>query len=153
MFSRFRSRYGTFKAQTPEAQTPEMSGMLMPGISTERKLAVFQGLVKSDDNRVFEWESRASPWRLLAMTLAKVGTGIPALLLLWWTMGYRKEQLMKCDTREHTLASVCLCEYTKAFIRVFPLLAVNICLCMAMRLILQERIYYGFFTSWCLAGF
>jgi len=159
MFSRFRSRYGTFKEQTPEAQTaeaqtPELSGMLLP--ATERKLALFQALVKCDDGsptRAFEWESRASPWKLLAMTLGKVGKSIPALLLLWWTMGYRKEQLMKCDLREHAVASVCLCEYTKAFIRVFPLLAVNICLCMAMRQILQERIYYGLLRAGALLDF
>jgi len=138
----------------PEAQTPELSDMLVP--AAERRLAVFQALVKSDDGsptRAFEWESRVTPWKLLAMTLGKVGKSIPALLLLWWTMGYRKEQLMKCDLREHAVASVCLCEYTKAFLRVFPLLAVNICLYMAMRLILQERIYYGFLRAGALLDF
>mmetsp|Transcript_11903 Transcript_11903/g.23094 ORF Transcript_11903/g.23094 Transcript_11903/m.23094 type:complete len:398 (-) Transcript_11903:71-1264(-) len=150
MFSRFRNRYGTFRRQTPEEQTPA------PEASTEKKLITFQTLVKSDDGcqaRCFEWESRASPWKLLATTLGKVGKSIPALVLLWWTMGYRKEQLMKCDGRIHAIASVCLCEYTKAFIRVFPLLAINICAGMVMKLVLQERIYYGLLRAGALLDF
>lgn len=144
----FSSNYGTLKKQMPEVQTPE--------VPLVRRLSVFQALLKSNDgcsNRVFEWESKASPWTLLTATLSRVGQSIPALLLLWWTMGYKKDQLMHCDTREHALASVCLCEYTKAYIRVFPLLAVNLCLTMAMRLILQERIYYGFLRAGALLDF
>jgi len=151
MFSRFRIRYGTFKEQTPE-----VSGTVEPDVSSEKKLTMFQALVKSDDGceaRAFEWESRASPWKLLATTLGKVGKSVPALVLLWWTMGYRRKQLMACDPKVHTAASVCLCEYTKAFIRVFPILAMNICLFMAMRLVLQERIYYGFLRAGALIDF
>lgn len=103
--------------------------------------------------RSFEWESRGFPWRLFAMAMGRVGRSIFALALIYWCMGIRREFLMSCDGRRYSLATVCYCEYSKTFLRVFALLGLNISLTVAMRLIVQERIYYGMLKQGGLIDF
>lgn len=92
----------------------------------------------------FLWEKEARPWSLLTKAGIAVGKNVCALLILFWTLLTQREYLMICDGRHLHIAMVYGCEYTKAYLRSFPLLAVNVTLVVAMRILVQQRMYYGF---------
>lgn len=60
---------------------------------------------------------------------------------------------MVCDGRELHWGMLYGCEYTKAYLRSFPLLAVNVTLVVAMRILVQQRMYYGFLKAGGLLDF
>eukprot|EP00421_Protoceratium_reticulatum_P049223 CAMPEP_0168431960 /NCGR_PEP_ID=MMETSP0228-20121227/38650_1 /TAXON_ID=133427 /ORGANISM="Protoceratium reticulatum, Strain CCCM 535 (=CCMP 1889)" /LENGTH=408 /DNA_ID=CAMNT_0008446083 /DNA_START=31 /DNA_END=1254 /DNA_ORIENTATION=+ len=152
---KFRARYGTFE-KAKEAPSP---GSLDESIASleaqllklrhERDRCASQESVAHE----FKWEQKARPWMLFALALGRVGRSVAGLVLLYWSIGIKRESLMECDARVLPFASLFACEYTKAFVRAFTMFALNIALAVAMRMILQERIYYGLLRAGGLLDF
>jgi len=92
--------------------------------------------------REFEWEKNGEPTSLLMHMSVSFGKQLAALLLLFWQLIHQKSLLMTCDARIVGLW-VYPCEYTKTFVRCFPLVAASVVLLVGNRCMLQQRIYYG----------
>lgn len=111
----------------------------------------------SGEVRVFEWEGRGYPWTLLLQAASLVGKQYVALAMIVFQvfyMSHSKEQyLMVCDERQVGLKLALVCEYTKAYVRCFPLLAMVISLVVAARLILYQRVYYTMLRCGVLCDF
>jgi len=100
----------------------------------------------------FQWERRSSPLQLFLSVGINVGKNVVALLLLFWQLFRQRTFLMSCDKRvigNWTYP----CEYTKTFIRCFPLLATICLMIIASRQMLQQRIYYGLLKRGALLDF
>merc|ERR1719265_495601 len=80
------------------------------------------------------------------------GKNLVALLLLFWQLFKQRTFLMNCDKRVIGNWTY-LCEYTKTFIRCFPLLGAIVVLCIASRQLLQQRMYYGLLKRGALLDF
>merc|ERR1719454_2154069 len=61
--------------------------------------------------------------------------------------------MMSCDSRSIGMAASLACEYTKAYVRWFPLLALVVTLIVASRLMLCQRIYYELLKKEAILGF
>lgn len=95
----------------------------------------------------YEWEKVANPWALFLNAMIVIGKNAAALLLLYCTLlrgSASKKNLLVCTPLKLAPWQVYACEYTKSFLRAFPLLAMCVTLCIATRVIVQMRAYYGF---------
>jgi len=114
------------------------------------------GTFPAADERTFKWEGAATPLSLLIKAGASSGKILVSLFMLAYMLlslrvtsnGLERVRganptLMPCNPTQVSNVQVVLCEYTKAYLRGFPLLAMSVTLAVAMRLMLQTRIYYG----------
>lgn len=97
----------------------------------------------AEEHATFVWESQVTPWRLFLLSVVAMLKNVAGLMMLYWVLISQKEYLMACDTRKHPFSVVLGCEYTKAFLRGFPLLGASISIVVAMRVMLQQRVFYG----------
>ncbi|CAE7718779.1 tetA [Symbiodinium sp. CCMP2456] len=89
------------------------------------------------------WEAEyASPWAILFNTLALVGYQIVAMAIIAYQVFYRRHYVMACIHNELCTWQLWACEYTKAFTRFFPLIAILISMSLARSMILVQRMYY-----------
>lgn len=100
----------------------------------------------------YEWEKTGAPLQLLMSVGMNVGRNLVALLLLFWQLFQHRSFIMSCDSRVIGNWSY-LCEYTKAYVRCFPLLGAMVVLMIAFRHLLQQRIYYGLLKRGALLDF
>lgn len=105
------------------------------------------------EHETFNWEHRTNPWMLFFNTGINLGKNVAALAIVYWTLLMKHEYMMACDGRIHSTVSVYACEYTKAYIRAFPLLAANVSLIVGWRVLLQQRVYYGMLKAGGLLDF
>jgi hypothetical protein len=89
-----------------------------------------------------EWHQLGSPVVLLMSSGVVFGRQCVALGIILASVFYSHEYLMTCDSRQVGFAAGALCEYTKAYVRCFPLLALVVSLMVTCRQILQHRLYY-----------
>ncbi|CAE6932515.1 unnamed protein product [Symbiodinium natans] len=84
------------------------------------------------------------PWDLFVEAGVSVGRQLFALVfILVQVLGPRShDNLMSCDPLRCGWYSSIFCEYTKAYVRCFPLLAMAVSLMVATRMVLNHRIYY-----------
>lgn len=61
--------------------------------------------------------------------------------MLWDTMGSNRS-FMHCDSRQQGMKVAALCEWSKAYVRCFGLLALVISLMCASHMLLHQRVYY-----------
>lgn len=90
------------------------------------------------------WEHRGEPLQLFFEAGLAAGRQLFALLLIIiQVLGpHSHENIMNCDpVRCGTYLSF-FCEYTKAYVRCFPLLAMAVSLMIAARMVLNHRLYY-----------
>mmetsp|Transcript_30341 Transcript_30341/g.56886 ORF Transcript_30341/g.56886 Transcript_30341/m.56886 type:complete len:413 (+) Transcript_30341:102-1340(+) len=88
------------------------------------------------------WEMEyASPWVLLANTLGVVGYQILSMTVIAYQVLYKRQWVMRC-THDELGAWLWACEYTKAYIRFFPLVAILLSMSIARSMILIQRMYY-----------
>eukprot|EP00927_Polykrikos_kofoidii_P050566 TRINITY_DN44461_c0_g1_i1.p1 TRINITY_DN44461_c0_g1~~TRINITY_DN44461_c0_g1_i1.p1 ORF type:complete len:401 (+),score=31.71 TRINITY_DN44461_c0_g1_i1:90-1205(+) len=92
--------------------------------------------------RIWDWESRGQPWRLLLNTFVTVGRQFLAISLVAWQASGPHEELMSCDRKLIGLGAAVACEYSKAYVRGFPLLAMVISLLVASRTFLFLHFVY-----------
>lgn len=110
------------------------------------------GTLSPPQEESFQWEKSSTPLQLFIKVGINVGKNVVALLLLFWQLFSQRTFLMNCDKRvvgNWTYP----CEYTKSFIRCFPLLAASVVLIIAGRQMLQQRIYYGILKRGALLDF
>mmetsp|Transcript_59418 Transcript_59418/g.128969 ORF Transcript_59418/g.128969 Transcript_59418/m.128969 type:complete len:325 (-) Transcript_59418:82-1056(-) len=60
---------------------------------------------------------------------------------------------MQCDPTKLSTPQVIGCEYTKAYLRAFPLLGISVTLAISLRTMLQQRLYYGLLKAGGLLDF
>lgn len=60
---------------------------------------------------------------------------------------------MPCDDRKVGIFNAILCEYTKAYVRCFPLLGLIVSILVASRMLLQQRAYYEMLSHGTLITF
>lgn len=104
----------------------------------------------------FEWESNGESWSLLIKAFATVGKNLGALGVLYWTLlrgENGRHNLMQCDPTKLSTPQVIGCEYTKAYLRAFPLLGISVTLAISLRTMLQQRLYYGLLKAGGLLDF
>lgn len=99
-----------------------------------------------DSVRVFEWESRGSPWTLLISAGSLVARQYVALALICLQVFFigtsDKRYLMSCNPFKIGFAATYFCEWSKTCVRCFPLMAMVVSLVVAARLILNQRAFY-----------
>lgn len=98
------------------------------------------------------WEKAAEPPSLLLHVGIAIAKQLAALLLLFWQIFHYYKLLMRCDSRIVGFWAY-PCEYTKTFVRCFPLLAASVVLLVGCRCMLQQRIYYGLLKRGALLDF
>lgn len=94
---------------------------------------------KSDDKT---WEYRGYPWRLMLDVGILFGRQYLMLISIVVTIFASRDYLMSCNPKETSTLTAVLCEYTKAHIRCFPLLALVVSLFASSRVYLFLRVYY-----------
>jgi len=67
-----------------------------------------------------------------------------ALIVIVMQVFTSYKYLMTCDTRQVGFLAGCACEYTKAYVRCFPLLAILVSIFVTSRNVLQTRVFYVF---------
>jgi len=90
----------------------------------------------------WKWEERGSILSLAGEIGLSTGKQLIALGMIVVQIYYAKDLLMDCDSRTCGVYKAILCEYTKAYVRCFPLLAISVSLIVASRMLLIHRIYY-----------
>eukprot|EP00439_Symbiodinium_sp_Y106_P085245 s46_g27.t4 len=90
------------------------------------------------------WEIRGEPWDLFVEAGVSAGRQLFALVfILVQVLGpHSHENVMNCDPVRCGWYLSIFCEYTKAYVRCFPLLAMAVSLMVATRMVLNHRIYY-----------
>jgi len=89
------------------------------------------------------WEEEwGSEKKLLLYGALSIGRQGVVLFLIIIEVAFSHHYLMSCDSREVGVFAAVVCEYTKAYVRCFPLLALVISLVVQSRSILQQRIFY-----------
>lgn len=110
-----------------------------------------------EEEKLPNWEIESSPWRLFLSSTIVIGKNLATLLLLYWTLLWgpaAKKNLMLCWNPPHlSVWEQFGCEYTKAWVRSFPLLSAIVVLVISLRLMVQQRIYYGFLKEGALLDF
>lgn len=89
-----------------------------------------------------QWEQRGGLVRLSMEFAVTVGAQALALGAVINQVYYSRSLLMSCDSRKTGMTVAVLCEYTKAYVRCFPLLAIVVSLIVASRMLLCQRMYY-----------
>lgn len=92
--------------------------------------------------RIWQWHSYGDPWMLLLGALGSVGQQVLALGLVAYQVLLKHKYLMVCNASKQGMLVAATCEYTKAHVRFFPLLALVVSLMVASRMLLHHRIYY-----------
>lgn len=113
---------------------------------------MFYGSVPPKD-RTWEWESRGWPLYLLVQIIALIAQQWLTLVLIIFEVVWRYDYLLSCNPHEIGYGSAVLCEYSKAYVRCFPLLAVVVSIMVADRLYLYQRLYYQLLKRHCLIMF
>lgn len=90
------------------------------------------------------WEYRGSIRELFVEAGVAGGRQFFALvLIIIQVLGvHSHENLMACDPSKCGFYSAVFCEYSKAYVRCFPLVALAVALMVATRMILNHRLYY-----------
>mmetsp|Transcript_9263 Transcript_9263/g.17046 ORF Transcript_9263/g.17046 Transcript_9263/m.17046 type:complete len:412 (+) Transcript_9263:34-1269(+) len=90
------------------------------------------------------WETRGEPRDLFVEAGLATGRQLFALVfILVQVLGPRShDNVMNCDPLRCGWYLSVFCEYTKAYVRCFPLLAMAVSLMVATRMVLNHRIYY-----------
>jgi len=90
------------------------------------------------------WESRGKPFELFAEAGFAAGRQLFALTLIIIQVfgAHSHDNLMSCDPDRYGESAAVFCEYTKAYVRCFPLLALAVSLMVATRMVLNHRVYY-----------
>jgi hypothetical protein len=92
-----------------------------------------------------EWVALGSSWTLMLTAAKEILREVAALGLIIFSVFTSHDYLMSCDTRQGTGVNCVLgtaCEYTKAYVRCFPLLALTLAMMVAARQFMQHRMYY-----------
>jgi len=113
-----------------------------------RSMANIEERTEYDDKAVAKTiEESYGSWRLLRHILLALVEFWAALGFMYWSLLYRKDELMDCSAYPRTAAHSFLvrhsCCYTLACLRGFPILATNMILILMIRIIVQTRIYYS----------
>lgn len=88
------------------------------------------------------WEWRGNPWWLMFEVVKLYGRQLLMLITIVTAVFTSKEFLMICDSRVTGLFTAGVCEYSKAYVRCFPLLALVVSLLSACRVFLFLRVFY-----------
>lgn len=132
----------------------EKSSSASHGLHTENSAVVCEKtLCRDADSMKFygscaedgpEWHSRGTPLTLLLQAGAQVGRHIVALGLVVLQIYFASERrhLMNCDSRIIGLPAALTCEFSKGFVRYFPLLALMVSLMVVARMLLSTRAFY-----------
>lgn len=88
------------------------------------------------------WEERGTMRHLSLEFFLTIGKQFFALSTVLVQIYYSKKLMMSCDSRQVGMSVAVVCEYTKANVRCFPLLAFIVSLIVAFRMVLCQRMYY-----------
>lgn len=90
------------------------------------------------------WEYRGSIRELFVEAGVAGGRQFFALVIIIIQVlgSHSHENLMACDPTKCGFYTAVFCEYTKAYVRCFPLVALAVSMMVATRMILNHRIYY-----------
>lgn len=105
------------------------------------------------DERHLQWEQRGGILRLSIEFASTVGTQSLALCAILNQVHYSRSLLMSCDSRQVGITVAVFCEYTKAYVRCFPLLAIIVSLIVASRMFLCQRMYYKMLKKGAILDF
>ena len=101
------------------------------------------GSIEAGHKQTATWEDEyASPWMILFNTIALVGYQILSMAIVAYQVLFKRHYVMRCTHHELSAWQLWTCEYTKAFTRFFPLVAILISMSLARSMILIQRMYY-----------
>lgn len=107
--------------------------------------------------RTFAWEAYGAPWRLVCQTAVLVGRQYAALALIAFQVFFltrgQSNYLMSCNPESIGQGASVVCEYSKGYVRCYPLLAMVVSIVVATRLVLHQRVYYVMLRRGLLVDF
>lgn len=107
---------------------------------------------RSDEHEM-QWEQRGGLMRLSLEFASTIGAQSLALAAVINQVYYSRGLLMSCDSRKVGMTVAVLCEYTKAYVRCFPFVAVIVSLIVASRMLLCQRMYYKILKKHAILDF
>lgn len=123
--------YGTLPESSPAAKAKAPTG---PSDAAPR-----------DDGaaaKLLQWHALGEPWGLLQSAVLPVLKQCITLGIIIMSVFFSKDYLMSCDPTKYGYTVAAGCEYTKAYVRCFPLLALLVAIMVSSRMFLQHRMYY-----------
>eukprot|EP00933_Yihiella_yeosuensis_P006690 TRINITY_DN111445_c0_g1_i1.p1 TRINITY_DN111445_c0_g1~~TRINITY_DN111445_c0_g1_i1.p1 ORF type:complete len:466 (-),score=102.51 TRINITY_DN111445_c0_g1_i1:71-1468(-) len=103
------------------------------------------------------WQRRGEPFELFMEAAVASGRQLVALGFIisqvLTTHAVHDGNLMACDPIRYGKSKALMCEYTKSYVRCFPLLALAVSLMVATRMVLNQRVYYQLLKHDCLISF
>mmetsp|Transcript_101908 Transcript_101908/g.242954 ORF Transcript_101908/g.242954 Transcript_101908/m.242954 type:complete len:384 (+) Transcript_101908:59-1210(+) len=116
-----------------------MSDEVTP-LQTEKAYGSVPSLKSS---KTTSWEAEyAAPWMILCNAMAVVGYQIFSMSFIAYQVLYSRSYVMFCIHGELPEWQLWVCEYTKAYTRFFPLVAILISMSLVRSIILIQRMYY-----------
>mmetsp|Transcript_19844 Transcript_19844/g.42269 ORF Transcript_19844/g.42269 Transcript_19844/m.42269 type:complete len:408 (-) Transcript_19844:47-1270(-) len=100
-----------------------------------------------------EWEAQGQPWNLLQGAVLTVAIQCLPLALIAGQFFFPSPHLMKCNPLDVGQSLAGLCEWTKTYVRCFPLLGLVVALLVASRTFFLQRIYYELLRRVALVDF
>jgi hypothetical protein len=104
-------------------------------------------------NNPKEWHNLGNPMTLMFKAATRGAKPSCFLCIILASVFLNREYLMRCDERTQPILSASFCEYTKAYVRSFPLIALIVAILMSCRQILHHRMYYEFMKRGVLIDF
>lgn len=100
-----------------------------------------------------EWEALGKPWSLLQGAVLTLVIQCLPLALIAGQFFAPSPHLMRCNPQDVGQAMAGLCEWSKTYVRCFPLLGLVIALLVASRTFFLQRIYYELLRRVALVDF
>lgn len=111
------------------------------------------GSSQPGSDRTWEWESRGHSFTLLMTVMVAIANQFFYLLLISMNVMYSKQYLMDCNPHVVGYAKATMCEWTKAHVRCFPILGLQVSVLVTSRTLLQHRVYYQMLKRGALVDF
>jgi len=127
------------------ADSSTQSESCLQGILT-RKRSQFEtyGSIEDPKEPIPSWDQYGWTVTIFINAGKDFAKQFAALMVIVMQVFYSYKYLMSCDTRQIGFLAGCACEYTKAYVRCFPLLAILASIFVTSRNVLQTRIFYVF---------
>lgn len=90
----------------------------------------------------WNWAKRGDTLQVFSQVLVESMKQFAALAVVAWAVSGKRKYLMTCDSRTLEAQTAIACEYTKAYLRGFPLVACTVTITIALMQVLRRRIFY-----------
>jgi len=106
-----------------------------------------------DDQAVVQFvRAKFGPWQLLFKLVVHLSRFWVVLAIMYWALLHDSGALMDCRVVPNGLVKH-MCQYTKACLYGYSVLAANVTLVLTIRILLQQQFYYSMLKHGCVIDF